>query len=151
MVRVVALSIGGALGVNARYFLAVGIDRLVGNRFPWATFAINVTGAFALGLLSTLMAKYGPHHAARLFALVGFLGGYTTFSTFALESHKLVETGAVGRSLGYMLGSVAAGFAAVAFGIALGRAIGPAPQRMAVGVGATEAQSDSPVGLAEVD
>ncbi|MDB5351724.1 MAG: crcB protein [Planctomycetota bacterium] len=129
------LSLGGALGVNARYWLAVGIERLTGTRFPWATLAINVSGAFVLGLLATMMARLQPHHPMRLLMLVGFLGGYTTFSTFALESHKLWETGESGRSLGYMLGSVGAGFAAVALGILIGRSVcgggGPYPQRPA--------------------
>lgn len=122
--RVVVLSIGGALGVNARYWLAVGLDRALGTRFPWATFAINVSGAFVLGLLATLLAGLHPHHPWRLAALVGFLGGYTTFSTFALESHKLWEAGRPGRALAYMAGSVASGFAAVLLGILLGRALG---------------------------
>ncbi len=131
--RVVWLSLGGALGVNARYWLAVAIDRLVGTRFPWATLAINVSGSFVLGVLATMMAGFGNHHPARLFALVGFLGGYTTFSTFALESHKLAESGSVGRSLGYLVGSVAAGVLAVTLGVILGRSLGyregPYPQR----------------------
>ena len=122
--RVVWLSIGGALGVNARYWLAVAIDRLVGTRFPWATLAINVSGAFVLGVLATMMARLDAHHPARLFALVGFLGGYTTFSTFALESHRLAESGAIGRSLSYMVGSVAAGLLAVTLGVMLGRSLG---------------------------
>lgn len=149
VLRVTALSIGGALGVNARYFLAIAIDRVVDNRFPWATFAINMTGAFVLGLLSTLMAKYGPHHPARLLALVGFLGGYTTFSTFTLESFKLVENGSVGPSLSYMIGSMAIGFVAVAGGITLGRTILPDPPPVSVRL--EGANPSGTVGLAEVD
>lgn len=149
--RVVWLSLGGALGVNARYWLAIAIDRLVGTRFPWATLAINVSGAFVLGLLATMMARLGGHHPARLFALVGFLGGYTTFSTFALESHQLAGSGAAGRSLSYMIGSVAAGLLAVSLGVTIGRSLGyregPYPQRppgaAAGGAGAAE--------LAELD
>lgn len=131
--RAAALSLGGALGVNARYWLAVAMDRWVGTRFPWATLTINISGAFVLGLLATLMARLQPHHPLRLLALVGFLGGYTTFSTFALESHKLWESGQIGRSLLYVAGSITAGFAAVTLGIVLGRALGsddgPYPQR----------------------
>jgi len=133
LLRVVWLSIGGAVGVNARYWLAAAIERAIGGRFPWATFTINVSGAFAVGLLATLMTRLGSNPPARLLAVVGFLGGYTTFSTFALESHRLAESGAAGRSLGYMLGSVAAGLCAVALGVALGRGLGFAgdldPQR----------------------
>ena len=82
--------------MNARYWLAVAIDRAAGSRFPWATLVINVSGAFVPGFLATLMARLQPHHPLRLLALVGFLGGYTTFSTFTLESHKLWERGAIG-------------------------------------------------------
>jgi fluoride exporter len=150
--RVLWLSIGGALGVNARYWLAVAIDRAVGTRFPWATFTINVSGALVLGLLATLMGRLDGTHPARLFALVGFLGGYTTFSTFALESHKLAESGAAGRSLGYVVGSVAAGLVAVTLGIVLGRALGfrdgPYPQRPP---GAEAAGGTGAAELAEVD
>lgn len=133
--RALWLSIGGALGVNARYWLALAIDRAAGTRFPWATLTINVTGAFALGFLATMLARHGAAHPARLAVLVGFLGGYTTFSTFALESHRLAESGRSVHSGLYMLGSVAAGLVAVTLGIALGRAAvggdGPYPQRPA--------------------
>ena len=140
--RVLILSLGGALGVNARYWLALAIERRVGARFPWATLAINVSGAFALGVLATLMARLAPSHPWRLLALVGFLGGYTTFSTFALESHRLWGTGRLAASFAYMAGSAAAGFAAVALGVGLGQMIaGPPPQRPA-GAGA-EAEAEA--------
>ncbi len=137
--RVVVLSVGGALGVNARYWLAVAIDRAVGTRFPWATLTINVSGAMVLGFLATLMMdRLGPTHPLRLAALVGFLGGYTTFSTFALEGYSLFASGRIGRSLAYMAGSVAAGFVGVAIGIAIGRLIvGPPPQRAGTEAGTT--------------
>src|SRR4051812_3169058 len=96
------LSIGGALGVNARYWLASWMSDWAGDRFPWATFAINVSGSFAIGLIGTLLARWLPHHPARLFFLVGFLWGYTTFSTFAFEAHLLGERGQLGRSMAYL-------------------------------------------------
>ncbi len=119
--RVVALSIGGALGVNARYWAAVGIDRWVGTRFPWATFAINVSGSFAIGLAATLLARRDLHSPARLLLITGFLGGYTTFSTFAFEARALWGRGQAGASLLYATGSVAAGVLAVVLGIAAAR------------------------------
>ena len=120
------LSIGGVLGVNARYWLAVWMSRWTGAKFPWATLTINVSGSFAIGFLSTILARWIPTHHARLFVLVGFLGGYTTFSTFAFESHVLWERGEIGRALANMGGSVVAGFLAVILGVALGRsAVGP--------------------------
>ena len=73
--QVVALSVGGVLGVNARYWLGVVINRWSGAQFPWATFAINISGSFAIGLLSVLLARWVPHPLARLLVVVGFLGG----------------------------------------------------------------------------
>ena len=119
--QVAVLSVGGVLGVNARYWLGVVINRWAGAQFPWATFAINVSGSFAIGLLSLLLGRWLPHPHARLFVVVGFLGGYTTFSSFSFESLALWERGELGLCIAYMGGSVAAGFAAVVLGTALGR------------------------------
>jgi CrcB protein len=124
--RIVVLSIGGALGVNARYWLGVLMDRWVDSRFPWATVTINVTGSFAIGFLAVILAHHWPHPLGRLFVVTGFLGGYTTFSSFAFESVKLWEDGRPRLSAANTVGSVMAGLAAVALGVALGRAvIGP--------------------------
>jgi CrcB protein len=95
----------------------------VGDKFPWATFTINVSGSFAIGLLSTLLAAWLPAHQVRLFVLVGFLGGYTTFSSFAFEGHVLWERGEIGRALAYLCGSVFTGFVAVLLGVLIGRAV----------------------------
>ncbi len=126
-VRVVWVSAGGVLGVNARYWLAEFIERRFDPRFPWATFAINVSGSFAIGVATTLLARWLPHPQARLFAVVGFLGGYTTFSTYALEAFALWERGAAGRALLYLAGSAGAGVLAVSLGVALGLALAPSP------------------------
>jgi fluoride exporter len=123
--RVLLLSTGGALGVNARYWLAVWIDRRAAPTFPWATFTINVSGSFAIGLVTALLARWVPHPHARLFVVVGFLGGYTTFSSFSLEALALMQRGALGLSLAYMGGSVVSGFLAVVLGAALGQALAP--------------------------
>lgn len=121
--RVVVLSMGGALGVNARYWLGAWMDRWASPHFPWATFTINVSGSFAIGFLSPALACWLPHPHVRLLLLVGFLGGYTTFSTFALDSLTLWERGDTGLSLLNMLGSVAAGFVAVVLGVGMARAL----------------------------
>lgn len=121
--RVLALSIGGMLGVNARYWLGLWVDRWAGPRFPWATFLINVSGSFAIGLLVETLARWAPHANARLLILTGFLGGYTTFSSFSLESLTLWERGQTGRSLAYVVGSVATCLVTVALGAGLGRAL----------------------------
>jgi fluoride exporter len=121
--RIVVLSVGGSLGVNARYWLGVAITRWVGTRFPWATFSINVSGSFAIGLLTMLLSRWLPHPHARLLVVVGFLGGYTTFSSFSLEAMTLWERGETWSCLGYLLGSVVAGLAAVVLGAAVGRVL----------------------------
>jgi CrcB protein len=119
--QVALLSVGGSVGVNARYWLGVAITRSIGARFPWATLAINVTGSFAIGLLTVLLSRWLPHPHARLLVVVGFLGGYTTFSSFSLEAMTLWERGETWSFFGYVLGSVVAGLAAVVLGAAVGR------------------------------
>ena len=121
--QVVLLSVGGSLGVNARYWLGVAITRWAGPQFPWATLTINVTGSFAIGLLTVFLARWLPHPQMRLLVVVGFLGGYTTFSSFAYEAMVLWERGERAPGLGYVAGSVGAGLAAVVLGTAIGRGL----------------------------
>ena len=80
-IRVLILSVGGALGVNARYWLGLWMSRWVDPRFPWAIFITNVSGSFAIGFVVALMTRWLPHPYFRLLVVAGFLGGYTTFST----------------------------------------------------------------------
>jgi CrcB protein len=128
--RVVVLSIGGALGVNARYWLGVWMSQWTSPRFPWATVTINVSGSFAIGFLTTALARWLPHPQARLFVLVGFLGGYTTFSTFEFESLTLWERGEVRLAMLNVAGSVVAGLVAVSLGVVLANALAaPAAER----------------------
>src|SRR5215472_8315042 len=121
--QVALLSVGGSLGVNARYWLGVAISRRVGPQFPWATLTINVSGSFAIGLLTVLLARWLPHPQMRLLVVVGFLGGYTTFSSYTAEALVLWERGERALSLGYVTGSVGAGLVAVVLGTALGRGL----------------------------
>ncbi|MFI5460966.1 MAG: fluoride efflux transporter CrcB [Isosphaerales bacterium] len=123
--KILALSVGGMAGVNARYWLGVWINRWASSQFPWATFSINVSGSFAIGFLTALLARWSPHSHLRLLILVGFLGGYTTFSTFAFESVTLWQRGEWAFSLANMAGSVLAGCAAVVLGAALAQGIVP--------------------------
>jgi CrcB protein len=129
LLRVLVLSVGGALGVNARYWLGVAMGRWTGERLPWATVTINVSGSFAIGFLAVALARLWPHPLARLFVLTGFLGGYTTFSSFTLESLTLWDEGQRRLAAANTVGSVAAGLAAVALGVALAHAwLGPLPR-----------------------
>ena len=121
--KILALSVGGVAGVNARYWLGVWINRWASSQFPWPTFTINVSGAFAIGFLTALLARWSPHSHLRLMILVGFLGGYTTFSTFAFEAVTLWQRGESVFSLTYVAGSVLAGCAAVVLGAALAQGI----------------------------
>ena len=115
------LSLGGVFGVNARYWLGLWVNRWASQQFPWATFLINVTGSFAIGFLTMLLARWLPHQNFRLLVVTGFLGGYTTYSTFAFESLTLWERGEKGISLAYMASTVIVGFVAVTLGVALAR------------------------------
>jgi CrcB protein len=121
--QVALLSVGGSLGVNARYWLGVAISQRVGTRFPWATLTINVTGSFAIGLLTVLLARWMPHPHMRLLVVVGFLGGYTTFSSYSAEALVLWERGERAHCLGYVVGSVGAGLVAVVLGTVLGHGL----------------------------
>ena len=113
---VALLTIGGGLGTNARYFLGRAVARFQGDAaFPWATFLINVLGSALLGVVAAACLNH-PDPARRNWYLLlgtGFCGGFTTFSTFSLETLTLLETGRPWTALGYALGSVAGGLFAV--------------------------------------
>ena len=119
--ELVAIGIGGFLGTAARY----GVDLAwptAHDAFPAATFAINTSGAFALGLILTLILGRGAATGhLRAFACVGLLGAWTTMSTLAAEADGLGRAGDLPLALSYVAASLAAGLVAVAAGIALGR------------------------------
>jgi CrcB protein len=119
---ILAVASGGALGALARYGIELGGD--VGrDAFPWPTLGINVSGAFLLGLVYTLLAeRVRPTPYLRAFLAIGFLGAYTTFSTWTVEAVLLVRDGAVGMAATYALVTVVAGLLSVVGGMAAGRA-----------------------------
>jgi|SRR5215470_11761262 len=122
MGRTLVVGLGGFLGAAARYLVGGLIYRWVPATFPWATFVINVTGCFAIGLLAALAEErmvVGP--GVRLFLAVGVLGGYTTFSSFGYETMALVRDGSLGAAAFNVLGQVALGLAAVWAGAAVVR------------------------------
>ena len=121
--KVIALSIGGTLGVNARYWLGAWMNRWTSPQFPWATVTINVSGSFLIGFLTVALARWLPHPNVRLLVITGFLGGYTTFSTFENDSLILWERGESLLMAGNLIGSVAAGLLAVVLGTALARGL----------------------------
>jgi len=115
------IALGSALGGAARYFLSGLVGRQIGETFPWGTLAVNVTGSFAVGLLAAAAdARFlmqSPAHWQ--FAVVGFLGAYTTVSSFSLQTLALARDGEFLRaggnvvlSLGLCIGAAVLGFAA---------------------------------------
>jgi len=118
---VFAVALGGALGTPARY--AVGrVVHVAQDSFPWSTFAVNITGSLILGLLLTLIVeRWPPSRYLRPFAAIGFLGAYTTFSTYMVETDLLVKNGKAGIAAVYVVGSLVAGLVAVYVGIVIGR------------------------------
>lgn len=122
--QILLIGLGGFVGAIARYLIDGWVTRLSGGGFPWGTLAINASGSFAIGVLfaasverATLPAELrGP-------VMIGFIGAYTTFSTFMLESWRLLEDGSFGLAALNLGGSVVLGLAAVAVGLAVGRAI----------------------------
>ena len=117
-----AVALGGALGALSRYSLDRLIERRSFSVFPWSTFAINISGCLAIGVI--IAALVDRHHTPlwlRTGLVVGLVGGYTTFSTFAQESLDLLEEGRALLALTYVLGSTCLGMAAVFAGTQIGK------------------------------
>ena len=124
MRTLLGVAVAGALGALARYGLGSVISERYAGVFPLGTFVINVTGSFLLGFLFVVLTeRTGLSPALRTSVTIGFLGAYTTFSTFTLETYRLVEDGALGMAALNALGSLAVGLVAVWLGVALGRAV----------------------------
>ena len=117
----VLIAIAGAAGALTRY----GIGRAVGPRpFPWATLGINVSGSFVLGFLVTIGVTRDWPETTTVPLAVGFLGAYTTFSTFSLETFTLLRTDRAPAAFACIAASVVGGLAAAALGYAVARRVG---------------------------
>jgi fluoride exporter len=118
------VGVGGFIGANARYVVAGIVGTSFDTRFPLGTFLINVSGSFLLGVLGTVASqKIAPSSDALRLALgVGFLGAYTTFSTFEFETHALLEDGSWVIATVNVVASVALGLLAVRAGIVVAKA-----------------------------
>jgi CrcB protein len=122
--RTLVVGAGGFLGASARYVLGGVLYRWLPATFPWATLVINVTGCFGIGFLAVMVEErmvLGP--SARLFLMVGILGGYTTFSTFGYETIALLRESSFAAAALNVLGQVALGLVAVAAGAAAARVL----------------------------
>ena len=114
--------LGGGVGSLARYVVGSVIATRFGTRFPAGTMVVNVTGCFLIGLIMTLLTeRLQPHPYWRLALVVGFLGGYTTFSSFEWETYSAVREGGLWIGLANIVGSVTLGYAAVWLGALLAR------------------------------
>jgi CrcB protein len=120
---VAAVAAGGAIGSMARYFVAQ-IQNPAWTGFPYGIFFVNISGGFAMGVITELMAlKFNVSAETRAFMTTGILGGYTTFSTFSLESALLIQRGALVSAAGYVVGSAVLSIAALFCGLFLIRAL----------------------------
>lgn len=120
--------VGAGIGGAMRHGVNVGAAKLFGYGFPLGTFIVNVLGSFIMGLLAGYFAyRAGIPQHVRLFLTTGILGGFTTFSSFSLDTALLVERHSFGLAAGYVVGTVAAGVAALFFGLAVFRSAGHLP------------------------
>src|SRR2546423_9072801 len=118
------VGLGGFVGANARYVVGQWAAQKWGATLPYGTFIINVTGSFILGLFATLTLSLGWNPNWRLLIAIGFVGAYTTFSTFEYETLQLIVNGARYReAMVNLAGSVVVGFAAAWVGVIAGRLI----------------------------
>lgn len=118
----IAVGLGGALGAMARHGVGVVALRALGANFPWGTLTVNVAGGFAMGLFMAWMAARDPQAPfLRSFVAVGLLGGFTTFSAFALEAATLWRDRSAGVAALYVLASVALSIGALLAGMAAGK------------------------------
>ena len=115
--KYLAIGFGGFVGANARYLVGGWVSDRWGHEFPWGTMVINITGSFILGFFSTLALRYAWSAQWRNVIAIGFVGAYTTFSTFEYETFQLAQNGALLRAAANAMGSLAAGFFAAWIGV----------------------------------
>lgn len=123
MLKYLIVGIGGFIGANARFVMAQWAAQVWGTDFPYGTFIINVSGSFILGLFATLALRLAWNDNWRLLVAIGFVGAYTTFSTFEYETLHLASEGAFARAMANALGSLVCGFGAAYLGMVLARLI----------------------------
>ena len=118
-----AVACGGLVGAPARYLLDRFVSGRIGSDLPWGTFVINVSGSFILGVLIGLSLAHHLSPVPEALLGTGFCGAYTTFSTFAFESVRLIEAGRFLEAAGYLATSLVVGLVAAGAGVALGLAL----------------------------
>ncbi|HIO91223.1 MAG TPA: fluoride efflux transporter CrcB [Leucothrix mucor] len=120
--QIFAIMIGGAIGAAMRFIVSNGIYKLLGREFPYGTLAVNVIGSFLMGLLTVVLLERGDFDPLiKLAILVGFLGSFTTFSTFSMDTLTLINEGALSRAFLNMISSVIVCVTAVWLGMILAK------------------------------
>ena len=120
MQRLVIIAIGGVVGALARYAAVVLVGDEDPTRWPWDTLAVNLVGALLIGIIAaSSLVTTGPHWVGP-FVITGFLGGFTTFSAFALETGTLHDAGQALMAAGYVLVTMVGGLLAVRVGVVIG-------------------------------
>ena len=123
LVPILLVAVGGAFGSVCRYLVGVGAGRLLGPDFPFGTMIVNIGGSFIMGVFIELLAlRFDGSEGLRLFVAVGILGGFTTLSSFSLDTIVLFERGAVAATAVYVSGSIVLSLAALVAGLHLVRA-----------------------------
>jgi CrcB protein len=124
LLKYVMVGVGGCLGSVLRFWLGSYIGTRMGTRFPYGTFVINVTGSFLVGFVFALLTTKTHWSPNRRYLIpIGFIGGYTTFSSFEYETLRTIQDGQIGLGFVYVGLSVVLGFVAVWGGVTTGRAI----------------------------
>ena len=122
--HILLVALGGAIGSVCRHLVGVASLRLFGPGFPWGTMAVNVAGSFLMGAFIALLAlRFGGSQQLRLFVAVGFLGGFTTLSSFSLDAYSLWERGATFHAAAYVAGSVILSLAGLVAGLSIARTL----------------------------
>jgi CrcB protein len=124
MTELLAVAAGGALGAVARFLLGEWVTSLTGEHFPWGIFTVNALGSLLIGILFVILVEQNPNAGIwRSLLMVGFLGAFTTFSTFSLQTLALLETGRWIMAASYAFGSLMVCVIAVAVGVGITRAV----------------------------
>lgn len=122
--QLLAVAIGGAVGAVLRWLMAASVQRLSGGSFPWGTFAVNAVGSLMLGFLFVwLIERSSAGELLRLAITVGLLGAFTTFSTYSLESIRLIQSGAIGMAMANIIGQVVVCLLLTWLGVQLARTL----------------------------
>jgi CrcB protein len=122
MPNLLLVMLGGAIGAGARHLIGAAALARLGPGFPWGTLFVNLAGGLLIGLLAGWFARAGANEQMRLFAAVGLLGGFTTFSAFSLETFLMIERGQAGAAAFYVGASVVGSVALLFLGLLAMRA-----------------------------